>query len=55
MMRMPAVCTTNVVALLFGVCLFSVFVSLPQFLQTPPSEGYGFGASLTSSGLFRSR
>jgi hypothetical protein len=44
MMRIPAVWTTNVVALLR--CLpVSAFVSLPQFLQTPPSEGYGFGAS----------
>ena len=52
MMRIPAVWTTNLVALLFGVCMYSALGLLPQFLQTPSSEGYGFGASVTDSGLF---
>ena len=34
------------VALLFGVCMYSMLSALPQFLQTPASEGYGFGASV---------
>ena len=28
-----------------------VFAFLPEFLQTPPSAGYGFGVSITKSGL----
>src|SRR6185369_16612891 len=51
MMRLPAVWTTNVVALLFGVCMYSVIAALPAFLQTAPSQGYGFGASVTEAGL----
>ena len=51
MMRVPAVWTTNLVALLFGVGLYSIFAFLPEFLQTPSSAGYGFGASITESGL----
>jgi EmrB/QacA subfamily drug resistance transporter len=51
MMRIPAVWTTNLVALLFGAGLYSVFAFLPEFIQTPSSAGYGFGASVTESGL----
>jgi EmrB/QacA subfamily drug resistance transporter len=51
MMRIPAVWTTNLVAFLFGVGLYSIFAFLPEFLQTPTSAGYGFGASITESGL----
>jgi EmrB/QacA subfamily drug resistance transporter len=52
MMRLPAVWTTNLVALLFGAGLYSALGFLPQFLQSPKSAGYGFGASVTASGLF---
>ena len=52
MMRLPAVWTTNLVALLFGVGMYSVLAFLPEFLQTDPSNGYGFGASITRSGIF---
>jgi EmrB/QacA subfamily drug resistance transporter len=51
MMRLRAVWTTNLVALLIGVSMYAAFAFLPQFLQTPPSAGYGFGASVTESGL----
>jgi EmrB/QacA subfamily drug resistance transporter len=51
MMRIPVVAVTNVVALLFGVAMYATFAFLPQFLQTPPSAGYGFGLSVTGSGL----
>ena len=51
MMRVPAVWTTNLVALLFGVGLYSIFAFLPEFVQTPELAGYGFGASITESGL----
>jgi len=52
MMRRPAVWTTNVVALLFGAGMYAAIGFLPAFLQTPSSAGYGFGASVTASGLF---
>jgi EmrB/QacA subfamily drug resistance transporter len=51
MMRRPAVWTNNLVALLFGVGMYAVFAFLPEFVQTPKSTGYGFGASITQSGL----
>jgi MFS family permease len=51
MMRIPVVWTTNLVALLFGVGMYATFAFLPEFLQTPRSAGYGFGASITESGL----
>jgi MFS family permease len=42
MMRRPAVWTNNLVALLIG---------MGMYVQTPPAAGYGFGASITRSGL----
>ena len=51
MMRLPAVWTTNLVALLVGVGMYASFGFTPQFNQTSPSAGYGFGASVTESGL----
>lgn len=51
MMRIPVVWTTNLVALLFGVGLYATTAFLPEFLQTPTSAGYGFGATITRSGL----
>ena len=51
MMRIPAVWTTNLVSLLFGVGMYAGYAFIPQFLQTPERAGYGFGASVTVSGL----
>jgi EmrB/QacA subfamily drug resistance transporter len=51
MMRLPAIWTTNLVALLFGAGMFATYAFLPQFTQTPASAGYGFGATVTESGL----
>jgi EmrB/QacA subfamily drug resistance transporter len=51
MMRIPVVWTANLVALLFGVGMYAVMAFLPEFLQTNPSAGYGFGLSVTHSGL----
>ncbi|MET0930751.1 MAG: MFS transporter [Aeromicrobium sp.] len=51
MMRLPAVWTTNLVALLVGFGMYACFGFLPQFTQTPSAAGYGFGASITESGL----
>jgi MFS family permease len=52
MMRIPAVWTTNLTALLFGFGMFAMFIIVPQFAQTPSRVGYGFGASVTQSGLY---
>jgi EmrB/QacA subfamily drug resistance transporter len=51
MMRIPAVWTANLVALLIGIGMYAVFGFLPQFVQTPTAAGYGFGASLSAAGL----
>src|SRR5580693_6979134 len=52
MMRIPAVWSTNLAALLFGFGMFAMFVTLPQFTETPAHAGYGFGASVTQSRLY---
>ena len=52
MMRIPAVWTNNLVAFLIGIGMYSVIGFLPEFLQTPKSTGYGFGASIIQSGLY---
>jgi EmrB/QacA subfamily drug resistance transporter len=51
MMRRPAVWTNNLIALLVGVAMYALFAFVPVFVQTPASAGYGFGASVTQSGL----
>jgi EmrB/QacA subfamily drug resistance transporter len=51
MMRKTAVWTNNLVALLIGVGMYATFAFLPEFVQTPSAAGYGFGASITRSGL----
>ncbi|PKW11351.1 drug resistance transporter, EmrB/QacA subfamily [Streptomyces sp. 1222.5] len=50
-MRLPAVWTTNTAALLFGAGMYAIWSFLPGFVQTPSAAGYGFGASVTASGL----
>ena len=35
MMRLPAVWTNNLVALLIGVGMYATFAFLPEFVQTP--------------------
>jgi EmrB/QacA subfamily drug resistance transporter len=52
MMAIRGVWTTNTVAFLIGVGMYSSFVLLPEFVQEPASTGYGFGASATVAGLF---
>ena len=44
--------TTNTVAFLIGVGMYSSFILIPEFVQEPASTGYGFGASVTAAGLF---
>jgi MFS family permease len=52
LMRRRPVWTTNVAALTIGFSMFGSFVLIPQLVQTPPTAGYGFGASVTAAGLF---
>jgi len=52
MMRLRGVWTTNLAGFLIGFGMYSSFVLIPQFVQTPTSTGYGFGSSVTQAGLF---
>jgi EmrB/QacA subfamily drug resistance transporter len=52
MMRIRGVWTTNLAGFLLGIGMYSAFVLIPQFVQTPTSNGYGFGSSVTQAGLF---
>jgi predicted MFS family arabinose efflux permease len=51
-MRIRAVWATNLAAMLYGFGMFAMFITVPQFTQTPVAIGYGFGASVTQSGLY---
>jgi EmrB/QacA subfamily drug resistance transporter len=51
-MRERAVFTTNVTGFLIGFGMFSSFILIPQFVQTPPQAGFGFGATVTEAGLY---
>jgi EmrB/QacA subfamily drug resistance transporter len=54
-MRMLAhrpVLLTNVTTIIAGFALFGCFVLVPTFVETPPSAGYGFGASASVGGLY---
>jgi EmrB/QacA subfamily drug resistance transporter len=52
MMAIRGVWTTNAVAFLIGIGMYSSFILLPELVQEPTSTGYGFGASVTTAGLF---
>src|SRR3954465_10969536 len=52
MMAIRGVWTTNAVAFLIGIGMYSSFILLPELVQEPVSTGYGFGASVTTAGLF---
>ena len=43
---------TNIATLISGFALFSCFVLVPAFVETPSGNGYGFGASATQAGLY---
>jgi MFS family permease len=51
-MAIRGVWTTNAVAFLIGIGMYSSFILLPELVQEPVSTGYGFGASVTTAGLF---
>jgi MFS family permease len=52
MMAIRGVWTTNAVAFLVGVGMYSAFILLPGLVQAPTGTGYGFGVSPTAAGLF---
>jgi EmrB/QacA subfamily drug resistance transporter len=52
MMRARAVWTTNMTALLVGFGMFGSYILIPRFVQVDPAAGFGFGASVTTAGLF---
>ncbi len=52
MMRIRGVWTTNTVAALLGFGMYSSFILLPEYVETPERAGYGFGSSVTGAGLF---
>jgi EmrB/QacA subfamily drug resistance transporter len=52
MMRLRGVWTTNVTALMVGFGMFGSFLLVPQFVEMPPTAGFGFGASVTEAGLY---
>jgi EmrB/QacA subfamily drug resistance transporter len=44
--------TSNLATVLMGFGMFGSFILIPQFVQTDPSNGYGFGVDTTGAGLF---
>ncbi|MCU1439164.1 MAG: Major facilitator superfamily 1 [Rhodoglobus sp.] len=50
-MRLPAVWTTNLTALLTGAGMFGVWAYLPRLAETPTASGFGLGASASTAGL----
>jgi MFS family permease len=52
MMAVRGVWTTNLLTLLLGVGMVSAFVLVPQFAETDPANGFGFGASVVEGGTF---
>ena len=50
--KIRGVWTAHMVALVFGFAMFGTFVLVPTLLQLPTSTGYGFGKTVSQSGLF---
>ena len=50
-LRDRVVAATNLAAFLVGFTMFSSFLLIPQFAQAPDAASYGFGMSVTQSGL----
>ncbi|WP_406289930.1 MFS transporter [Embleya sp. NBC_00896] len=51
-MRLRGVWATNLGGLLVGFSMMAGMLLVPRFLQMPESTGYGFGTSVTVSGLY---
>ncbi|UOZ03367.1 MFS transporter [Amycolatopsis sp. WQ 127309] len=52
LLRNRTVLAANVTALIIGIGMYGAFTLIPALVETPPSVGYGFGASVTQAGLF---
>ena len=52
MMRVRGVWTVNAAAFLVGAGMYSSFILVPEFTETPANTGYGYGATVTEAGLF---
>ena len=50
--KIRGVWTAHVVALVFGFAMFGTFVLVPTLLQLPAATGFGFGKTVSQSGLF---
>ncbi len=44
--------TVNLAGFAIGFAMFGSYILIPQLVQTPSSTGYGFGASVTLSGIY---
>jgi predicted MFS family arabinose efflux permease len=51
LMRLRGVWSTNLIGFLIAVANFGFFLLIPQFVQAPDASGYGFGSSVTESGI----
>jgi EmrB/QacA subfamily drug resistance transporter len=52
LMKLRGVWPTDLVALILGFAMFGTFLLVPTLLQLPAATGYGFGKSVSQSGLF---
>jgi MFS family permease len=52
MMRLRGIWTTNLVAFLVGIGMYSTFILVPLLVQEPESTGYGFGADVISGAMY---
>jgi len=52
LMRLRGVWATDLVSLILGFAMFGTFLLVPTLLQLPAITGYGFGKSVSQSGLF---
>jgi EmrB/QacA subfamily drug resistance transporter len=52
LMRLRGVWATDLVALILGFAMFGTFLLVPTLLQLPAVTGYGFGKSVSESGLY---
>jgi EmrB/QacA subfamily drug resistance transporter len=52
MMRIGPVWMTNLAALLIGYGMYASFILVPEFVEQPKANGFGFSSSVTGAGLF---
>ena len=51
MMRLPAIWTTNVTAILTGAAMFGAWAYLPRIVEAPAADGFGLGGTASLAGL----